>query len=219
MEQVRFFFLEKYGFSRKISPQFRSLFVKTEKGVSSLDDSRIIGLFFERSERAIEETQRKYGRLLRHVAENILGREDAEECESDCYLRLWNAIPPERPTSLKAYCVTVTRRLALNRYHADTSRKRDNRYDLALSELESCLGGIESAETETEARELSAAINRFLGEQSREDRQIFVSRYYLSDSVGDIAAKTGLESGTVSVRLFRLREKLRNFLTKEGFTV
>ena len=184
-----------------------------------MDDSRIIGLFFERSERAIEETQSKYGWLLRRVAENILGREDAEECENDCYLRLWNAIPPERPTSLKAYCVTVTRNLALNRYHANMSRKRDSRYDLVLSELESCLGSIEDAETKTEARELGTAINRFLAEQSREDRQIFVCRYYLSDSVGDIAAKTGMESGTVSVRLFRLREKLRNYLMKEGFTV
>ena len=192
---------------------------RLEKEVNSLDDSRIIGLFFERSEQAIEETQKKYGKLLRRVAENILGREDAEECESDCYLRLWNAIPPERPASLKAYCVTVTRRLALNRYHAATAQKRDSRYDLALSELESCLGSIESPETETEARELGTVINRFLAEQSREDRQIFVCRYYLSDSVGDIAAKTGLESSTVSVRLFRLREKLRIFLTKEGFAV
>lgn len=184
-----------------------------------MDDAKILELFFERSEQAIEETKRKYGKLLRAVAENFVGREDAEECESDCYLRLWNAIPPERPASLKAYSVTAVRRLALNRYHAATAQKRDSRYDLALSELESCLGTAGSAETEAEARELAAALNRFLSQQSKEDRQIFVCRYYLSDSVGDIAARTGLESSTVSVRLFRLREKMRIFLTKEGFAV
>ena len=52
-----------------------------------MDDSQIIALYFARSERALAETDAKYGRYCRTVAANILpdGR-DAEEAVADAYM-------------------------------------------------------------------------------------------------------------------------------------
>ena len=81
-----------------------------------VDDKNIIDLYFARDEQAIAETQTKYGRLLLSVAMNILhSSPDSEECESDTYLRAWNAIPPTIPQILSAYLAKITRNLALNR--------------------------------------------------------------------------------------------------------
>lgn len=61
-----------------------------------MNDERIIELFFERSEQAIKELDKKYGRVCYTVSYNILNnRQDAEECVNDAYLGTWNAIPPQ----------------------------------------------------------------------------------------------------------------------------
>ena len=60
-----------------------------------MEDQGILALFFKRSEQAIEETDKKYGRYCYSIAYNILSnREDSEESVSDTYLAAWRAIPP-----------------------------------------------------------------------------------------------------------------------------
>ena len=185
-----------------------------------LEDSRIIGLFLERSERAIEELDQKYGPSVKKTVGNILSdRLDAEECVNDTYLRVWNSIPPHCPDSLAGYVCRIARNLAVNRYHADRAKKRDGRYDLVLDELEECIPSGANVETELEAKELTAAIDRFLAALEREDRFLFVRRYWYADSVTDLAALTKSRPGRISVRLFRIREKLRKKLKREGFPV
>lgn len=182
-----------------------------------MEDSRIIDLFFERSEQAVHELELKYGRAVRKLSLNILGdARDAEECAADTYMAVWNSIPPQRPEHLKAYTLAIARNLSLDRYHANSARKRNGSYDLALSELEGCLAAAGDAQTELEARELAKAINRFLAGLSKEDRQLFVCRYYLAQPVKDIAARLNVKGGRVSLRLFRIREKLKNYLEREG---
>ena len=105
----------------------------------------------------------------------------------------------------------------MNRYHANHAEKRAGNYGLVLDEMEECLPSGVNVETDYEAKELSAAINRFLSALSREDRFLFVRRYWYADSVADLAAATKSSANLISVRLFRLREKLRNTLEKEGF--
>lgn len=62
---------------------------------SAMEDSKIIDLFFERSEEAILELSDKYGNLLMKIAMNVVNnRQDAEECVNDAYLAAWNAAPP-----------------------------------------------------------------------------------------------------------------------------
>lgn len=182
-----------------------------------MEDGRIIDLFFERSEQAVRELEAKYGRGVKALALNILGDvRDAEECAADTYLAVWNSVPPRRPEHLKAYTLAIARNLSLDRYQGIRARKRNSSYDLALSELEDCLASEGDAETELEARELARAVNRFLAGLSKEDRQLFVCRYYLAQPVKDIAVKLNVRSNRVSLRLFRLREKLKKYLEREG---
>ena len=185
--------------------------------MTQLEDSKIISLFFERSEQAVEELNRKYGNTIRKTAANILSdRLDVEECVNDTYLRAWNSIPPQKPNPLVSYVCKIVRNLAIDRYHANKAEKRNGSFDLVIEEMEDCIPSEMNVETEYEAKELASAINRFLSNLSREDRFIFVRRYWYGDSVTDLAAMTDGNANRISVRLFRLREKLKNTLMKEG---
>ena len=187
------------------------------KGSDVIEDGRIIGLFFERSEQALEELDRKYGAAVKKTAANILSdRQDAEECVNDTYLRVWNSIPPQKPNPLVSYVCKIARNLALDRYRSNTAEKRNGNLDLVLEEMEECIPSNMSVETELEAKELTQEINRFLAALPKDDRFLFVRRYWYGDSVADLAAMTGGSANRISVRLFRIREKLRNTLTKEG---
>ena len=185
-----------------------------------MEDSQIIALFYERSEQAIEELDRKYGAAVKKTAARILcDRLDVEECVNDAYLGVWNTIPPQRPQTLASYVCRIVRNLAVNRYHANTAQKRSGGYELVLDELEECIPSGMNVETELEAKELGAAISRFLQGLSKEDRFLFVRRYWYADSVTGLAALTKGSPNRISVRLFRLREKLRHHLMKEGLLV
>lgn len=185
-----------------------------------MEDSRIIDLFFERSEQAIVELDRKYGAAVRKTAANILrDRRDAEECIGDTYLGVWNAVPPQRPDPLVSYVCRIARNLAVSRLRANTAARRDSAFDLALDELAECIPGESGAEDALAARELTDAIDRFLAGLAYDDRFLFVRRYWYGDSVSDITEMTHSRPGRVSVRLFRLREKLRKKLMKEGLLV
>ena len=154
-----------------------------------MEDSEIIALFYERSEQAIAELDRKYGAAVRKTAANILNdRQDEEECVSDTWLGVWNSIPPQDPRPLRAYVCRIARNLAVKRYHANTAQKRSGGYELVLDELAECIPSTVSVEDDYTAKELSAAISRFLDTCSYEDRFCFLRRCWYADSVADIAA-------------------------------
>lgn len=156
-----------------------------------MEDAQIIELFFVRSEDAISELDKKYGKLCHKLADNILASaQDAEECVNDAYLSAWNAIPPQRPESLPAFVGTLVRRCSITRYRANTAMKRNSHYDMCMEELETFLASPQQAmEEHYAARELAAAIERFLDTQSKENRVLFMRRYWYADSFAEIGAK------------------------------
>ncbi|MCM1539909.1 MAG: sigma-70 family RNA polymerase sigma factor [Blautia sp.] len=185
-----------------------------------MEDSEIIDLFYARSEQAIAELSRKYGAVCRRVAGNILNsRLDAEECVNDTYLATWNTIPPQRPDPLLTYVCKIVRNLSIMKYHSNTAVKRNSFYDVALDELEECLASSATVEGEITAKELSGLLNRFLETLDRKSRVMFVRRYWYSDSVSEIAERFHMSSNNVSVRLSRIRGRLRKFLKSEGYEV
>lgn len=181
-----------------------------------MEDEKIISLFFLRSEQAIQELNQKYGKLFHALALRILNdQRDAEECVNDAYLGMWNTIPPQRPQVLSAYGCRIVRNLALKAHDRSTAAKRNSAYDVAMEELEGCLPASGTVEHELEARELAHMIERFLDTLNQENRVIFLRRYWFADSYRDIAQFVGLTKKTVSVRLTRLREKLRQYLMEQ----
>ena len=182
-----------------------------------LKDHEIVELFFERSEQAITELILKYGAAIRNVASNILRNpQDMEECQSDTYLRVWNQIPPTRPNYLGAYVCRIARNVCLKRYHENTAQKRNSHYDVALEELEATIPALSTVESDYDAKELTQYLNAFLKDLSREDRYLFMRRYWYGDGVSEIARNLNISAHTASVRLFRLRQKLQTYLQKEG---
>ena len=185
-----------------------------------MTDAEIIDLFFQRSEQAITELADKHGSAVARVARNILGNErDTEECVNDAYLGAWHSIPPHRPSPLRTFVCKIARNLATKKYHSNTAEKRNSQYDAALDELEEYISSGSSVEDEYTVKELSEAINDFLSTLNYSDRFIFTRRYWYSDSLKDVAEMANSTPNSVAVRLCRVREKLRDYLIKEGLTV
>ncbi len=184
-----------------------------------MTDHQIVALYFARNEAAIGETDRKYGRYCRYIANQILANDsDSEEVVSDTYLKTWNTVPPKDPDPLKGYVGTISNHLALNRYEERCAEKRGGgRIDAALDELSECVSGEECDMAEDFA--LRDALNRFLRSLPAKTRRIFVRRYWYVSSASDVAREYGISENAVNVTLHRTREKLREFLKEEGFEV
>jgi len=184
-----------------------------------MDDRKIIALFLERSEQAIDEADRKYGKLCRHIALGIVATEaDAEECTSDAFLALWNTIPPQQPNSLRAYVTKLLRNIAYNRRDQQTAEIRDSRLTVSLQELEGVLPDDSDSMT-LDSIVIRDTLNAFLRSLPKKDRFLFLRRYYYLDTCREIAPMVGMTESAVSTRLGRLRAKLRELLCKEGIYV
>lgn len=178
-----------------------------------IDDEKIIEMFFARSEQAIQELDNKYGRICHNLSYNIVNsRQDAEECVNAAYLGAWNAIPPVKPNPLLAYIVKIVRNISLKTYWGKEAAKRSSRYTVALEEIEGCIADGKTVEDEIEARELARIIENFLDTLTPQNRVIFMRRYWFSDSYRDIAEFVGLSEKNISVRLTRIREKMKQYL-------
>lgn len=186
-----------------------------------MEDSQIVDLYWAREERAIGETERKYGSYCRSIARSILKNpEDEEECISDTWLRAWNAMPDARPSILSSFLGRITRNLSFDRYKAaHTDKRGGGNLPAALDELAECVAAPGGVELELEGRELSRAIDAFLRTLPERECSIFLRRYWFVDGVQEIALRFGMKENSVKSILFRTREKLRKYLEKEGIAV
>lgn len=179
-------------------------------------ENRILTLLLQRSEDAIHALSQHFGRRLYQTALNILGlHQDAEEVVSDTYLALWNAIPPKKPEPLAPYVYRTGRNLALNRMRSSSAQKRGG-YTVSLEELSGCIADTDLWE-QLDARALGRAIDTFLSTISRDNRILFLRRYWFGDSISALAREFQLTENALSVRLSRIRNQLKQYLIKEGF--
>lgn len=197
-----------------------------------MDDQTIIGLFLERNQQAIAETQAKYARYIRSIAKNVIKNpEDAEECENDVYLAAWNNIPPTVPTDFRSYLGKTARNAAISLYRKLTAGKRGGtERDLSIEELaetlgdEVCPGDTKAGESSSvedalAAKELSRELDAFLRTLKNDERRLFLRRYWYYESIEEIAERYSYTKSRVKTSLFRTREKLKKYLEKEGITV
>ena len=186
-----------------------------------LEDAKIVELYLSRDESAVSQTAQKYGSKLRQIAHRILNnRASAEECENDTYLAAWHLIPPNEPrTYLFAFLGKITRHLAIDECRKNASKKRHALFCELTREMEECISGENDTEGEVEAEALTQAISAFLRTCPEEQRDVFVRRYWFFDSVAEISRRYGFSQSKVKTMLFRLREGLRRFLEKEGYTI
>jgi RNA polymerase sigma-70 factor (ECF subfamily) len=199
-------------------PYFISEALIKLNGSDGVEDSEIIQLYFARNESAIEETSRKYRNYCIKIAHNILSNiEDSEECVNDTFLGAWEAIPPKSPAKLSSFLGRITRNIALNKYDYYMAKKRNKKFDTILDELNDCLFSPDNVESQYEEEQMAESISNFLLKINEDHRNIFLRRYWYSDSLAEISARFAIsESKTKSV-LFRTRKKLQIYLMKEGY--
>lgn len=185
-----------------------------------MEDTQIVDLYWQRDERAIQETDTKYGTFCHKIAMNILHSfQDSEECVSDAYGRCWDTMPSQRPGSLRAYLGAILRNLSISRYRAAHAQKRFGGVEVLLSELEDCVPAPENVQRTVEASELSEQIAQWLRGLTKEERALFVRRYWNGDGIKELAGELGVRPNALTKRLLRLRENLRRELEQEGFCV
>ena len=181
-----------------------------------MDDLRIIELYFERNEQAIKETDLKYGKLCHSIAYNILNnREDSEECVNDTYVGVWNAIPPTRPNNFIAFICRITRNLSLKRLEFIKREKRSADVLLSFEELAAVLPDERYAPNISD-EDIGKVISKFLRNEKEDAKNVFIRKYYFFDSIGEIAKRYSFTESKVKNMLFYTRNKLKDYLIKEG---
>ena len=182
----------------------------------ALEDEKIIELYWERSENAIAETDKKYRERCLYVARSILNDiSDAEECLNDTYLTAWNLMPPERPKILSSFLFKIIRNHSLNRLRFLNSSKRKRDLSFSLDELGECVDGKNDTEEKFDETEVLNALNEFLRSLSKDKRFILVRRYWFFDSIAEIAERSSMTEENVRATLSRLRKQLKKYLKRK----
>lgn len=185
-----------------------------------MQDDDIVKLFLARSETAVAELSNKFGHFCYTIAFNILSNyQDSEECVNDTYLTAWNIIPPNQPRKLSSFLGRITRNIALDKFDYNTAKKRNGEFDLILSELEECISSPADVEKQYNEGETATYISTFLRKLDFEHRNVFMRRYWYADSISDISKRFEISESKVKSMLFRIRNKLRFFLEKEGVEI
>lgn len=180
-----------------------------------MEDNKIIELYFRRDEDAVAQTKECYGKQLNALAFRILqSKEDAEECENDTYMKAWSSIPPQKPQHFFAYLARICRNNALNMAEKANAEKRNAVVVELTKELSECLPDNSTLE-KTAEKELGEMISEFLKTVSKDNRIIFIRRYFLSETVSDISKALCISESKVKSSLFRTRNKLSDYLSKE----
>lgn len=186
-----------------------------------MDDRQIIELFWNRSEKAILETQLKYGRYCHYISYNILHNdEDADECVNDTLIKVWNTIPPNKPNCFKAFLAKIIRNVSLDRsekYHAQ--KRGSGEIALVLNELQECLPQTDNTSAVADELTLRDILNTFLRSLNVDTRKIFIRRYWYLSTIKEISSDFGFNESRVKMSLLRTRNQLKTILEKEGFKI
>lgn len=179
-------------------------------------DEQIIELYWQREEKAIQETDKKYGQFLFRIAYNILhDRLDCEECQNDTYLGVWNAIPPTRPVVFPAFITQIMRRIAINKYKEKTCKKNiPLEMTVSIEDVTDILHNDSSVEAEYEAEEVGKIINDYVRDLSERQRYIFIDRFYLAEPVELIANDLSISVPTVYREIEKIKQGLKLYLER-----
>lgn len=185
-----------------------------------MDDLELIELYWARNEKAIDETNTKFGKLLYKISFSILSNhEDSQECVNDTYIKAWETIPPEKPRSFTAYLGRIVRNLSIDYWNKNRAKKRYGGGDVLLSELIDCIPSANTVWEDLESKYLSRLISDWLYTLPEKDRILFIRRYWYGDSIKELAKKEGISPSKLASHMYRLRTKLKDILEKEEVSI
>lgn len=185
-----------------------------------MEDEEIMELYVLRKESAIQKTEEKYGAFCRKIALHILSvPEDAEECVSDAYMKAWNSIPPQHPDCFQAWLGRVVRNISLDLWRKNHRQKRYAGMEQLLEELEECIPAKSGVDDALEQAELTACLNRWLAQLSKQDRILFLRRYWKGEPLKELARQYHMTPAKLANRMYTLRQRLKTALEQEGISL
>lgn len=185
-----------------------------------MEDEEIVNQLYVHAVGSLEKVSEKYGSLLHSVSKGILSDDaDAEECVNDTYMKIWNTIPPYKPTYLKSFICKIARQISIDRYRCNNRKGCGNNLNVPILDLDYEIVDRHSVEEETDVRALGKIINDFVKELDIENQTLFIRRYVLFESVKDLAKRFDMNESVIGVKLFRTRLKLKKYLEMEGYEV
>lgn len=174
----------------------------------------IIERLERRDETAIELLKAYYGDYCYRIIYNQLcSHEETEEALNDVWLKIWNSIPPARPTHLRAYIAKVARNTAIDYIKCGSTQRRSG-FTSLLDEIAEIVPDVSGTDGF-----LKDTLNRFLRSLGSEEQRIFLRRYWYGASIEELAEELGCSKTRIANILHRTRKKLRKHLEKEGYTV
>jgi len=184
-------------------------------GEEPMDEKQLIDKIKRKPRDGLIDAFDLFGPMVKAITVKVLGKsssEDVEECVSDTFVKLWQSIGSydERKGSLKSFIAAIARNTAIDRY-------RKNRSEIASLPIDSLdEASLQDTETAAIKRIDSDLVRDAVRELADPDREIFYRRFFLSETISDIADKMDLKNKRVEKRLFKGRQKLRDMLISRG---
>lgn len=190
----------------------------TEIHTTMIADEQIIELYWQRNEKALHETEGKYGKMLFRIAYNILhDRSDCEECQNDTLLAIWNCIPPTRPVVFSAFISKIMRNIATGKYRDRSRQKRiPAEMTVSLDELSEFLHENDSPEADYVAKEIGKLISEYVRTLSDKQHYIFIGRFYFCERLEFLADELGVNVSTVQRNVENIKVGLKKHLERNG---
>ena len=199
----------------------KDIMSKRKTSQPAASDEQIIDMYWQRNPDAIQETDQKYGTLLRNVANNILfDSQDCEKCRNDAYLGIWNAIPSARPVAFPAFIMQIMRRIAIDRYREKSRQKRiPSQLTVSIEELKQSISSGMPVDEAYEAKEIGRLITEYVEGLSDRQRYIFIDRYYLAEPLEKTAADLSISVRTAYREIEKIKQGLKEYLERNGVYV
>ena len=184
-----------------------------EKGVSVLNDKKIISAIKARDEQMLAFVVQKYSKLLWKIAASILinaaSVQDVEECVADVFIYLWQYPEKYNPdkAKLSSWLSVVARSKAVDSYRRITRKKEVSMEEIVVESL----GYAENNVADEEKDKLRSCIEGL----DEKEKELIIRRYYYEQKPAEIAVALDMPKKQVENRLYYVRQKLRKMMEKQ----
>ena len=161
-------------------------------------------------ETIIEEFTPYISKIINNMAKDSLNDDDKEEIASDVFFILWNNREKLDTNKLmSSYLAGITKNVV-------REYLRKHKTNLDISDFENILPHCEKDDFLDNNLEEIKKIEKIILKMKEIDKQVFVSFYYHSKSIKDIAKEQSVSEFNVKQRLYRIRNKIRKEVNKNG---
>ena len=161
-------------------------------------------------ERIIEDFTPYISKIINNMVKDCLNEYDKEDVASDVFFILWkNREKLDKDKKMTSYLAGITKNVI-------REKLRKLKLNLDISDYENNLIDYDKIDFLYSNLEEISKIEKIVSKMKAIDKQIFLSFYYSSKSIKDIAKENHISEFNVKQRLYRIRNKIRKEVNKNG---